>query len=64
MGDALDAMLAWLQARYAVDKATALALASPVLDLRVTQVANVSWGVHAVLPMGAIEPADNSSRPG
>jgi acetamidase/formamidase len=64
MGDALDAMLTWLQARYAVDKATALALASPVLDLRVTQVANVSWGVHAVLPMGAIEPADNSSRPG
>lgn len=54
MGDALDAMLTWLQASYAVDKATALALASPVLDLRITQVANQSWGVHALLPTGAI----------
>jgi acetamidase/formamidase len=54
MGDALDAMLTWLQARYGVAKATALALASPVLDLRVTQVANQSWGVHALLPVGAI----------
>ena len=33
---------------------TALALASPVLDLRVTQVANESWGVHALLPADAI----------
>ncbi|HXJ25048.1 MAG TPA: acetamidase/formamidase family protein [Streptosporangiaceae bacterium] len=54
MGDALDAMLTWLQASYKVSKATALALASPVLDLRVTQVANQSWGVHALLPAGAI----------
>jgi acetamidase/formamidase len=54
MGDALDAMLTWLQASYGVDKATALALASPVLDLRVTQVVNQSAGVHALLPAGAI----------
>src|SRR5215475_11871988 len=54
MGDALDAMLTWLQASHGVGKATALALASPVLDLRVTQVANQSWGVHALLPAGAI----------
>ena len=54
MGDALDAMLTWLQASYGLDKATTLALASPVLDLRVTQVANQSWGVHALLPAGAI----------
>jgi acetamidase/formamidase len=54
MGDALDAMLAWLQVIYEVDKATALALASAVLDLRVTQVANESWGVHALLPADAI----------
>jgi acetamidase/formamidase len=53
-GDALDAMLTWMQASYGVAKATALALASPVLDLRVTQVANQSWGVHALLPAGAI----------
>ncbi len=54
MGDALDAMLTWLQASYGLDKATTLALASAVLDLRVTQVANQSWGVHALLPAGAI----------
>jgi acetamidase/formamidase len=54
MGDALDAMLTWLQASHGVGKAAALALASPVLDLRVTQVANQSWGVHALLPAGAI----------
>jgi acetamidase/formamidase len=54
MGDALDAMLTWLQASYGVGKATALALASLVLDLRITQVANQSWGVHALLPAGAI----------
>jgi acetamidase/formamidase len=54
MGDALDAMLAWMQSIYGLDKATTLALASPVLDLRVTQVANQSWGVHALLPWDAI----------
>jgi len=54
MGDALDAMLTWLQASYGVGKATALAIASPVLDLRVTQVANQSWGVHALLPAGSL----------
>jgi acetamidase/formamidase len=32
----------------------ALALASPVLDLRVTQVANESWGVHALLAADTI----------
>jgi acetamidase/formamidase len=52
--DALAAMVSWLQRLYDVDKATALALASPVVDLRVTQVANGTWGVHAVLPDGAI----------
>jgi acetamidase/formamidase len=50
MGDALDAMLTWLQLLLGVDRATALAAASPVVDLRVTQVANQTWGVHAVLP--------------
>jgi acetamidase/formamidase len=54
MGDALDAMLGWLQGIYQLDKATALAVASPVVDLRVTQVANQAWGVHALLPHGAI----------
>ncbi|HEX3650228.1 MAG TPA: acetamidase/formamidase family protein [Pseudonocardiaceae bacterium] len=53
-GQALDAMLAWLQALYDVDKSTALALASPTVDLRVTQVANQTWGVHAVLADGRL----------
>jgi len=51
---ALDAMLGWLQRLYQLDKAVALAVASPVVDLRVTQVANQAWGVHALLPHGAI----------
>jgi acetamidase/formamidase len=53
-GDALDAMLGWMQSLYGLDKATALAVASPVVDLRITQVANGTWGVHAVLPHDAI----------
>lgn len=51
---ALDAMLRWLGRLYSVDRTTALALASPVVDLHVTQVANQVWGVHAVLPDGAL----------
>jgi acetamidase/formamidase len=57
MGDALDAMLTWMQARLGLGKAAALALASPVVDLRITQVANDVWGVHAVLPDGALRQA-------
>ncbi len=54
MGDALEAMVTWLQAIYGLDKTAALAVASPVVNLRVTQVANQAWGVHAILPDGAI----------
>jgi len=57
MGDALDAMLIWMQSLYGLDKATALALASPTVSLRVTQVANGTWGVHAVLPDDAVAAA-------
>jgi acetamidase/formamidase len=52
---ALDAMLDLLVAHYAVDRATALALASVAVDLRITQIVNQVKGVHAVLPHGAIE---------
>lgn len=52
--DALDAMLTWMAASYALDRATALALASTCVDLRVTQVANGTWGVHAVLAHDAL----------
>ena len=54
MYDALEAMLTWMGSVYGLGKADALALASPVLDLGVTQVANESWGVHALLPWDAI----------
>jgi acetamidase/formamidase len=53
-GDALDAMLTWLQALHGLDRATALALASTCVDMRVTQIANGTWGVHALLPTGAL----------
>ena len=53
-GQALSAMLDWMQALYGIDRGTALALASPSVDLRITQVANGTWGVHAALPHGAI----------
>jgi acetamidase/formamidase len=51
---ALDAMLAWLAVEFGTDRREALALASATVDLHVTQVANQVWGVHAVLPAGAI----------
>ena len=53
-GEALSAMLTWMSASYGVDRATALALASAAVDLRVTQVANTTWGVHAVLEHDAL----------
>jgi acetamidase/formamidase len=54
MGDALDAMVTWLAALCGASRAEALALASTCVDLRVTQVANVTWGVHALLPAGVL----------
>jgi acetamidase/formamidase len=54
MGDALDAMVSWMQLLYDLDQGTALALASTCVDLRITQVANQTWGVHAVLPAGVL----------
>jgi acetamidase/formamidase len=48
--EALGAMLTWLQHLLDVDRKTALAYASVGVDLRVTQVANQTWGVHALLP--------------
>jgi acetamidase/formamidase len=54
MGDALDAMTDWMTQLFSLDRATALALASTCVDLRVTQVVNQTWGVHAVLPDGVI----------
>ncbi|WP_258062108.1 acetamidase/formamidase family protein [Arthrobacter sp. B0490] len=52
--DALGAMLTWLQQLHGLERRTALALASAVVDLRVTQIANRTWGVHAVLGHDAV----------
>lgn len=52
---ALDAMLDLMADLYGVARADALALASLVVDLRVTQIVNQVRGVHAVLPHDAIE---------
>lgn len=51
---ATHAMLDLMQARYGLGRADATALASVVVDLRITQIVNQSVGVHAVLPHGAI----------
>jgi acetamidase/formamidase len=54
MAIALDAMLDVMAALHGVGRSDALALASVVVDLRVTQVVNQVVGVHAVLPWGAL----------
>jgi acetamidase/formamidase len=46
---AIDGMLALIQHKHGLDSADALALASIVVDLRVTQIVNGQQGVHAVL---------------
>ncbi|MGW0759713.1 acetamidase/formamidase family protein [Streptomyces sp. NPDC002814] len=53
-GDALDAMLVCLRSLFDLDRTAALALAGATVDLRITQVANGTWGVHAVLPYDAV----------
>ncbi|MGP4005790.1 acetamidase/formamidase family protein [Streptomyces sp. 4N124] len=53
-GDALDSMLVWLRSLFDLDRTAALALAGATVDLRITQVANETWGVHAVLPYDAV----------
>ena len=52
---ALDHMLTLLETDYEVARPEALALASLLVDLRVTQVANGVHGVHALLPLDALQ---------
>jgi acetamidase/formamidase len=52
--EALGAMLTWMQDLYGLERTKALAVASAVVDLRVTQIANEVWGVHAVLGRDAL----------
>jgi acetamidase/formamidase len=51
---ALEGMFALLQRLHKVSRRDAIALASVVVDLRVTQIVNQVVGAHAVLPHGAI----------
>jgi acetamidase/formamidase len=51
---ALEAMLDLMRERHGLPRGEALALASLLVDLRITQVVNQVWGVHAVLPHGAL----------
>lgn len=51
---ALEDMILWLQGLWSIGKSEALAMASVAVSMRVTQVANQTWGVHALLPHDAI----------
>ena len=51
---ALADMLTLMSQLLQIDRKDALALASVVVDLRVTQIVNGVCGVHAVLPHGAV----------
>jgi acetamidase/formamidase len=51
---ALCDMLDLMEAQYRISRPDALALASLVVDLHVTQIVNGVHGVHALLPHGAI----------
>ncbi len=51
---AANAMLDLMMDRYHVSRKDTLALASVVVDLRVTQICNGVWGIHAVLADNAI----------
>ncbi len=52
---ALGEMLDLIEAKYEVDRKTALALASVVVDIRVTQIVNGVKGAHAILRNDAIK---------
>jgi acetamidase/formamidase len=54
---AIDSMLALMGREHGFARAEALALASLVVDLRITQMVNGVCGVHAVLPHDAIRSA-------
>ena len=57
---ALDAMLELMGREHDVGRADALALASLVVDFRITQVVNEVQGVHALLPHDALAFPTNS----
>ena len=52
---ALEGMVDLMEEQYHITRHQALGLASLVVDVRVTQIANRVLGVHALLPHGAIQ---------
>ena len=54
MTQALDAMVGWMAHVLTCSRAEAMALASVAVDLRVTQVVNRTFGVHALWPDGRL----------
>ncbi|MBM7095746.1 acetamidase/formamidase family protein [Bacillus sp. H-16] len=53
-GEALSSMITLMEEQYGIKKTEAMALASTVVDLRITQVVNGVKGVHAMLAHGAL----------
>lgn len=51
---ALDRMVDWIADLHGISRAQSLAMSSVAVSMRVTQVANRTWGVHALLPHGAV----------
>jgi acetamidase/formamidase len=51
---ALDRMVDWIAGLHGTTRAQSLAMASVAVSMRVTQVANRTWGVHALLPHDAV----------
>lgn len=51
---ALEGMLLLLGEQHGLERLEALAMASLLVDMRITQIVNQVKGVHAVLPHGAI----------
>jgi len=52
---ALEEMLTLMNELYGLDRLNALAFASLLVDMRITQIANGVQGVHAVLPFDALK---------
>jgi acetamidase/formamidase len=60
---ALDAMLGWIELLFELDRPMAMVVASLAVDLRITQIVNRTFGVHAVFNEGRITVGDDIHRP-
>jgi len=60
---ALEGVLDLMTEQFAVDRSDAFALASLVVDMRITQIVNGVRGVHAVLPHDAVRNLQVRARP-